>query len=167
MAIKLVVQLVNVPRMADDRCLTSAAESTAANPAARMSRHVGTGPTTCGVSMPLSPEPLHITTRITSERIMMTVRGEIDIATAPQFGAAMTDRLARDPAVSLHLDLSGVDFIDCTGVQALLVAQRTARLLGGDLILTRTSRQVDRLLTLLRLESAFAVESDVSDVISA
>jgi hypothetical protein len=34
-------------------------------------------------------------------------------------------------------------------------------------ILTRTSHQVDRLLTLLRLESVFAVESDVSDVISA
>jgi len=97
----------------------------------------------------------------------MTVRGEIDIATEPQFRHAMTDRVARDPAVSLHLELSGVTFIDCTGVQALLVAQRTARLLGGDLILTRTSRQVDRLLTLFRLESAFAVESDACAVISA
>jgi len=153
--------------MADDRCLTSAAESTAANPAARLSRHVGLGPTTCGVSMSLGPEPLHIIARITSDRITMTVRGEIDIATAPQFRHAMTDRLARDPAVSLHLDLSGVTFMDCTGVQALLVAQHTARLLGGDLILSRTSRHVDRLVTLLRLESAFAVESDASAVISA
>jgi len=41
-------------------------------------------------------------------------------------------------------------------VQALLVARRTARLLGGDLILTRTSPQVARLLDLLGLRSQFA-----------
>jgi len=106
--------------------------------------------------MSFLPEPLQIISRITPERVTMTVRGEIDVATAPRLRHAMTDRLAHGPATSLALDLSGVFFIDCAGVQALLVARRTARLLGGDLILTRTSPQVARLLDLLGLRSQFA-----------
>jgi anti-anti-sigma factor len=49
-----------------------------------------------------------------------------------------------------------VSFIDCAGVQALLVVQRTAQLLGGDLILTRTSPQVARLVDLLGLRFQLA-----------
>ena len=67
----------------------------------------------------------------------------------------------------MYLDLSAVSFMDCAGVQALLVGRRTARLLGGDLILCRTSRQVDRLLSLMDLHRAFADESVASAVISA
>jgi anti-sigma B factor antagonist len=106
--------------------------------------------------MSFLPEPLQIISRITPQRVTMTVRGEIDLATAPQLRHAMTDRLAHGPASSLALDLSGVSFIDCAGVQALLVVQRTAQLLGGDLILTRTSPQVARLVDLLGLRFQLA-----------
>ena len=108
--------------------------------------------------MSFSPEALQIISRITPERITMTVRGEIDMATAPHFRHAMTDRLSHGSFTSLHLDLAGVTFMDTSGAYALLAVQRTARLLGGDLILTRSSPQVDRLLSLLALESTFPIE---------
>ena len=99
--------------------------------------------------MSFLPEPLQIISRIAPERVTMTVRGEIDMATAQQFRHEMTDFLS--PSAILHLDLSGVTFMDSTGVQAMLVVQRTARLLGGDLVLTRTSPQVARLVDLMGL----------------
>jgi anti-anti-sigma factor len=84
-------------------------------------------------------EPLQIISRIAPERVTMTVRGEIDMATAQQFRHEMTDFLSH--SAMLQLDLSGVTFMDSTGVQAMLVVHRTARLLGGDLVITRTSPQ--------------------------
>jgi anti-anti-sigma factor len=114
--------------------------------------------------MSFAPEPLQIISRITPERITMTVRGEIDLATAAQFRDAMTDHLAHGPANVMHLDLSGVSFMDSTGVQAILVVHRTARLLGGELVLARTSPQVARVLDLmgLRFESAVTPESSAT-----
>jgi anti-anti-sigma factor len=45
----------------------------------------------------------------------------------------------------LALDLSGVTFIDCSGVNALLASWRDARALGGWMHVTGTSRCVRRL----------------------
>ena len=93
-------------------------------------------------------QDLQIICRITLGRITVTVRGEVDLATAPQLRDQLTDRLADAPAHTLHLDLSGVSFMDSSGLLVLLGTQRRARLLGGDLVLTRTSPSMDRLFDL-------------------
>lgn len=108
------------------------------------------------VTMPFASEPLQIISRIIRGRVTMTVRGEVDLDTAPQLRQEMTVRLSHGSERSLHLDLSGVSFMDSAGLLALFTARRTARMLGGDLVLTRTSPQVDRLLTVTGAE--FAVE---------
>ena len=108
--------------------------------------------------MSFASTPLQILSLITPERTTMTVHGEIDMATAPQLRHVMTNQLRHGLVTSLHLDLAGVTFMDSSGAYALLAVQRTARLLGGDLVLTRSSPQVGRLLALLALESAFPVE---------
>ena len=110
--------------------------------------------------MSFASRPLQIISLISPERVTMTVRGEIDMATAPDFRDAMTSHLGHRSAGSLHLDLSGVGFMDSAGVHAMLAVQRTARLRSADLILARSSPQVNRLLDLMGLESRFAVESN-------
>ncbi len=96
--------------------------------------------------MSFSALPLQILTRITAGHMTMIVRGELDLETAPQLLHALTDRLAHGPATALQLDLSGVPFMDSAGLHALLVAQRTAALIDGELVLTAASPQVARLL---------------------
>jgi anti-anti-sigma factor len=96
--------------------------------------------------MSFTDKPLKIISRITPHHITMIVRGEVDLATAPQLSHEIADRLSHCPDVTLHLDLSGVPFFDSSGLHVLLAGQRTARLLGGELILTGTSPQVDLLL---------------------
>ena len=93
-------------------------------------------------------DDFQIISRITPGRVTVAVRGEVDLATAPELRQQITDRLASAPANTLHLDLSGVSFMDSSGLLVLLAAQRRARLLGGDVVLTRTSPPVERLLDL-------------------
>jgi anti-sigma B factor antagonist len=99
--------------------------------------------------MPFAEAPLQILTEITATSSSMTVRGEVDLATAPQLRHAITDRLSQGPSPTLRLDLGGVSFMDSTGLKVLLAGQRTARLLGGDLVLTAASPQVARLLQII------------------
>jgi len=108
--------------------------------------------------MSFAPAPLQIISRITPDYIVMIVRGEVDLATAPQLQHELADLLSHGPSSTLHLDLAGVSFMDSSGLQALLVGQRTAQLLGGDLILSGTSRQVERLLAVTGVPFATAIE---------
>jgi len=75
---------------------------------------------------------------------LVVVSGELDIATAPQLRQAVTEALSEGPS-TLHLDLSGVSFIDCAGLQVLIIGEREARLRRGRLLLRRSSAHVDRL----------------------
>jgi anti-anti-sigma factor len=84
---------------------------------------------------------------------LVTVRGEIDMDNAGQLVDAITP-----VAGTAVVDLSGVKFIDSTGLQELLRAQKAARERGDDLILRHPSKAVHRLLELTNLIDRFTVE---------
>lgn len=67
-----------------------------------------------------SPEPEQIQ--------RLGVSGELDAETAPSLIIGL--RGSRGPATRLHLDLSGITFIDCSGLTALLTALDEARSAG-------------------------------------
>ncbi len=90
---------------------------------------------------------LTIMTGITADGPTVFVRGEVDLASAPQLREATLDALSRC-SKDLRLDLAGVTFMDVSGLQVLLSAQRRASLTGGRLVLTRTPPIVERLLEL-------------------
>ena len=151
-----------------DERLHSAAESTTAEKAVTaVAAPAGrrTGPVE--VTVPFASEPLQIISRIIPGRVTMTVRGEVDLDTAPQLRQKMTDVLSHGPEASLHLDLSGVSFMDSAGLLALFTARRTARLMGGDLVLTRTSPQVARLLAVTGAELAVGLPDCAKSGVSA
>jgi len=114
-----------------------------------------------GDTMSFHPDSFQIISRITPGPVTMAVRGEVDLATAPELRRQMTDRLAHASTSTLHLDLSGVSFMDSSGLLVLLGAQRRARLLGGDVVLTRTSPQVARLLDLAGVPFSVELPTEV------
>jgi anti-sigma B factor antagonist len=63
-------------------------------------------------------------------RTTITVGGELDLATAPQFGDAVGEALAAGPVL---VDLRGVSFMDSAGVRALNTALREASDRGSEL----------------------------------
>lgn len=79
-------------------------------------------------------------------RVTVTVRGELDISTAPALERALRkagDRAAR----GVDLDLSGTEFCDCSGLNVLLAARRHAVEQGRTLTIRSAGPAVRHLLT--------------------
>jgi anti-sigma B factor antagonist len=88
--------------------------------------------------------------------LVVGVSGEIDIASAPHLREELLGALRRHGA-RLALDLGGVTFMDCAGVNVLLAARRHARLEGGWVRVAGASRRARNVLTLTGLDREFAL----------
>ncbi|MEU6770212.1 STAS domain-containing protein [Streptomyces sp. NPDC046759] len=77
----------------------------------------------------------------------MTVTGHLDLHTAHHLADALQPLLDRDPHTVL-VDLSGVTFLDSTGLTCLITAYRTARSTGARLALIAPSQPVRKMLQL-------------------
>jgi anti-sigma B factor antagonist len=87
--------------------------------------------------------------------LVVGVSGEIDIASAPKLRDELLGAIRRHEA-RLALDLSGVAFMDCAGISALLAARRHAQLEGGWVRVVRASRRARKILMLTGLHQEFA-----------
>jgi anti-sigma B factor antagonist len=86
--------------------------------------------------------------------LVVEICGEIDIQSAP----ALRDELLqviRHYGPHLALDLSGVTFMDCAGINVLLATRRRAQLEDGSVRVIRASPRVRRMISLLGLGRAF------------
>ncbi|MDQ1050394.1 anti-sigma factor antagonist [Streptomyces sp. V4I2] len=99
---------------------------------------------------------LGIETRPEGDRTAVVVTGEIDIAGVQALGDALSGALRRSVR-GIDLDLSGVDFCDCSGLNVLVRVRRHARESGKDLAVRATSAAVRRLLAGTGTLSLFAV----------
>jgi anti-sigma B factor antagonist len=93
-------------------------------------------------------------------RDVLVVSGDVDLATAHEFVAAADAWAASGVAGPLRIDLSGVTFLDSTGVSALLEIRRTAAASGNDVVLVAQSSPVDRVLALAGIADLFTPGSD-------
>jgi anti-sigma B factor antagonist len=96
---------------------------------------------------------------------VLTVIGDLDVASAPALRAAIIDRLP-DVEGKMVLDLSGVHFIDSMGLGALIGGLKRARALGGDLRLSAPAEPVRRILELTRLDRALVVADGIDNAVT-
>ena len=94
---------------------------------------------------------------------VILVRGELDLATAPQLDAAVASCLDRG-YTTVEVDLHDVTFMACAGLNVLL--DRRARAAGARLAIIRPSPVVARLLTLAGV-SALLGSDGVDDALGA
>lgn len=79
------------------------------------------------------------------------VSGEMDIASAPWLRETLLLAIRRHgPAICV--DLQGVGFLDCSGINVLLATARRARLEGGWMRVVRPSERALRVIELLGLQ---------------
>ncbi len=94
---------------------------------------------------------------MTSEKPLPTpvlhLTGDIDYAVCPELRREL-DRRSAEPPDQIVVDLSGVTFMDCSGLRPLLEVQ--ARI-GDRLRLENLPRPVSRLLQLTGLRSRFSI----------
>jgi anti-anti-sigma factor len=95
--------------------------------------------------------------------VVVTLRGELDIADAADLGAVVWEAVARDPHVIA--DLSALMFIDCASLGVLVRARTRAREAGGDLVLAGARGKVGRVLTLPCMAGVFPVYASVDEAV--
>ncbi len=103
--------------------------------------------------------------RQNEDRVLVALRGELDVTDAASAAVALSALAARD--CEIIVDLAGLEYIDSSGLAALVLARRHARQAGGDLLLAAPQQQVLRLLTLTRLIEVFGVHASVDKVASS
>jgi anti-sigma B factor antagonist len=89
---------------------------------------------------------------------VVEICGEIDIRSAPQLRDELL-RVIRRHGPRLALDLRGVTFLDCAGVNVLLATRRRARLEDGWVRVTRASPRARRTISLLGLLDVFGLSA--------
>ena len=87
-------------------------------------------------------------------------QGEIDFATGPQLKDAITEALVAGD-VHLVVDLLKVDFIESTGLGALIGGRRRAHALKGSLSLVCTEDQMLKIFRITGLDKVFAIHDTV------
>ncbi|RIJ48446.1 anti-sigma factor antagonist [Clavibacter lycopersici] len=91
------------------------------------------------------------TARREDDVTVVTATGMLNMAAAPELRQAIHDAL--DPAPQrVVVDLAGVDFIDSSGLGALIAGLRAARDAGGDLRIAAPGPQVAMVLQLSNLD---------------
>jgi len=87
---------------------------------------------------------------------VITLSGETDMSTVAELDELLTGQLA-DGAQQLTVDVAGLDFADTASIRVLLLAARTLRQRGGDLVLLRPQRTVVRVLEILGADEAITI----------
>lgn len=94
---------------------------------------------------------------------LVVVGGEIDTASASQLESALT----AEPESTVVADLTGVGFIDSTGLRALLRAKQALDEAGGQLLLVIAEGPVERILDLTGVTDQFQIHASVEDATKA
>jgi anti-sigma B factor antagonist len=93
-----------------------------------------------------------------SDRLVLRLRGEIDMSTAP----LLKDRLeqARDQSKSVVLDLAELDFIDSSGLRLFIAARLGAQQDGWSVELINPGHNVRRLFEVSGLDGRLFFEPE-------
>ena len=102
---------------------------------------------------------------VDEQTAVVSVRGEIHLATAPEFSERLNDVIA-EGRTAVVVDLTEVGFIDSTGLSVLLNALRRITRAGGSLTLVCTNPTVLRLFEITRLDSTFDIHAELAPALA-
>ncbi|MFF9765240.1 STAS domain-containing protein [Streptomyces sp. NPDC053086] len=116
-----------------------------------------------GIDGPTAGNRLSITQTCSEGISVVRVCGEIDRDSAPQLLEAVAPQDAA--AHRTVLDLSGVTFMDSSGINALITAHRAAQSADGWLRLAAPSVSVSRLIEIVGLDEVIGCHPTVGDAL--
>jgi anti-sigma B factor antagonist len=93
----------------------------------------------------------------TSERLVLELHGELDLATAPALEHELEKAWASDPP-ALVLDLHGLRFMDSSGVKIIVATHQRAVAEGKRFALRRLPGQVRRVCDLVGLTGRVPID---------
>ena len=97
---------------------------------------------------------------------VLRMAGEMDVYTSPKLRQQVAD-LAENGTIHVIADLRGIEFLDSTGLGALVGSLKRLRVRQGSLMVVTSGGRILKLFQITGLTHAFALHSCVMDAISA
>jgi len=107
---------------------------------------------------------IELKTSVCKGRVVVALRGDLDVTGAADAEAAISALLTRGQ--SLIIDMSALDFIDCSALGALLRVQALARRGGGNVVLAAPQQHVLRVLALTGHDEVFRAQASVEAAVA-
>jgi anti-anti-sigma factor len=104
--------------------------------------------------------PIDITVGTDDRGVVVTVAGEVDIATSPQLRDACLR--AMESGADVGIDLAGVTFLDSSGLSALVEARQRIDGLGGRFEIRAASRPARRVLEISGLDATLGLRAEAT-----
>ncbi len=98
---------------------------------------------------------------------VLTVTGDLVIGDAESKFKKTVTRLLEEGHTRLLVDLSGVGFLDSSGLGALVRALTQSQKEGGQTKLLRAGPQIRKLLQMTKLDSVFEIHDDMEAAVSS
>jgi anti-sigma B factor antagonist len=98
-------------------------------------------------------------------KLVAALTGEIDLDNAPEVRRMLLE--CTDGGRDVLVDLSGVSYIDSSGIASLVEALQNANSGGGALDLVAVSPQAMRVFELARLDKVFTIHPDLGAALAA
>lgn len=109
---------------------------------------------------------MSVSSRAVGEHTVVDVAGEVDVYSAPTLRDRLSDLLDAGQR-NLVVDLSGVGFLDSTGIGVLVASQNRARDLGASLGLVCTQDRILKLFQITGLQDAFSIYPSLDAAVAA
>ena len=93
--------------------------------------------------------------------LVVALEGDVDLKTSPDARKILLDAIGRN--LPMVVDLSGVHYIDSSGVASLIEAFQKARKSGRKFVLAAVSESALRVLNLARMDKVFTICPSVAD----
>lgn len=113
------------------------------------------------------PQSFEVSTEIVDSGIhRISVRGELDLGTAPNLEKALTAARSGE-GISILIDLSECEFIDSSGVSLIVNGWRDLEQKGGSeqLVLCCPKDQVKRLLKITGVEGSISIHDGMAEAL--
>jgi anti-sigma B factor antagonist len=98
------------------------------------------------------------------ERVVLRLDGELDLASVPALEHAVAG-VALEEAKELVLDLRGLEFIDSTGLRAILLQDRRSSERGQTFALVRGPEQVQRLMNVTHVDEHLKIVASPEEIL--
>ena len=98
------------------------------------------------------------------DRVVLRLNGELDLASVPLLESEVESATLDDPA-TIVLDLRGLEFIDSTGLRAILLQDKRSTERGQTFALVRGSEQVQRLMRMTGLDEHLKIIASPEEIL--
>lgn len=104
---------------------------------------------------------LEVETRPGEGLVHLVLRGELDLSTVGKVEEALHTAQASEESL-IVLDLSGLTFMDSTGLRLMVTADQRARKAGRRLVIVKGPETVQRVFSITKLDETLEMVDDLS-----